>query len=631
MVFGTVKRFLLPGIFALSLLVGGCDPSAPNANSSPSGGAGGTAVPTTDTDRSGGAFADTDPWILKTTDPNAARGNHGIFLGNGQIGATFGANGGAGKDALAFVAGVYDAQENLLPIGKWHDLGLPDPKAGEAYEQTLDMKRGVLSTKAGSVTVTAFLSAAEPQYGAMQVLGATPKGATGASDPAFFIEPVTESSGTLTRIGPASARGMATKTTPRNFDTFLKAHEAAWQKRWDQADITIEGDPEAQQLVHKLLFDLLQSAYPGSLNSIAPETLSGNFYKGHIFWDAEVWMFPALVALHPDLARPMLDYRFTHLKAAQDLAKKQGCAGADFPWESASSGKETAPGGFSQGRHVTAGVGYAVWLYWQATADKAWMTQKGWPLLSNVATYFATKAKKNAQTGKYDIKDITGPDEFEIGISNNTYTNALARKVLLAAGDAAKELGQKADPKWAEVANGLMMPFDKVKNRYLKFEGDQGKPGTKQADGELVLYPAGLPMEKVVAEATFDFHKARVIKNGPAMTDSIHALIAARLGRADEAEKDFRDSYRPFVRGPFLLFSEKRTMDRCVFTTGEGGILQSVIYGFGGLEYSRPTALIEGSATLPKTWTKLTIKGIHWKGKRYTLTVTPQGRTLAPL
>jgi len=86
-------------------------------------------------------------------------------------------------------------------------------------------------------------------------------------------------------------------------------------------------------------------------------------------------------------------------------------------------------------------------------------------------------------------------------------------------------------------------------------EGDNGKPGVKQADGELVLYPAELPMDAKTAEATFDVHKGRVIKNGPAMTASIHALIAARLGRAAEAEQYFRDSYHPFVRGPFLLLN----------------------------------------------------------------------------
>jgi trehalose/maltose hydrolase-like predicted phosphorylase len=94
------------------------------------------------------------------------------------------------------------------------------------------------------------------------------------------------------------------------------------------------------------MFDLLQSVRPGGDDSVPPETWSGDFYKGHIFWDAEVWMFPALLAQHPDLARNLLDYRFRHLDEARRRAKAQGFAGADFPWESAATGKEVAPAAF---------------------------------------------------------------------------------------------------------------------------------------------------------------------------------------------------------------------------------------------------------------------------------------------
>jgi len=145
-----------------------------------------------------------------------------------------------------------------------------------------------------------------------------------------------------------------------------------------------------------------------------------------------------------------------------------------------------------------------------------------------------------------------------------------------------------------------------------------------------VIYPAALPMDTKTAEATFDFNAKRPIKSGPAMTDSIHALIAARLGRSTQAEQAFRDSYRPFVRGPFLLFSEKRSLDRCVFTTGAGGVLQAVIYGFGGLDLTQPTGTVPGKPVLPTSWKRLTITGIRRAGKRYTLTVTPESRTLTP-
>jgi trehalose/maltose hydrolase-like predicted phosphorylase len=538
-----------------------------------------------------GAFKDLDPWILKTTDPSANRGNHGIYLSNGALGVTFGANGGADKNSIAFSMGGYDDKESLKPSGQWPSTLHSAPAAGAAYEQALDLRQGLLTTKQGATTVTSLVSLANPTICVVN--------------------------------GLQGIEWEFAKGENPDYDKELEAHKAAWAKRWEGRDIVIEGDPEAQQLVHKLMFDLIQSVQPNGQFSIAPEGLSGNFYKGHIFWDAEVWMFPALLAQHPDLAKTMLEYRFSHLAQAKAQAAKQGCKGIDFPWESAKSGNETAPGGFSEGRHVTAGVGWAAWQYWLATGDKPWLESRGWPLLSGIAEYFASKVKKNA-AGGYDLGPLTGPDELHMGVTNNAYTNAMVLNCLSAATEAAKLLGKPTNPLWASVAKGLVIPKN-ADGVILRCDGDDGKPGTKQADGELLLWPAQHPD----ADAkTFDFHKKRPIKNGPAMTDSVHALIAARLGRADEAEEEFRASYRPFVRGPFLLFSEKRSLDRCVFTTGCGGVLQAVLYGFGGLDFTHWETIEKAPIALPKGWTKLEIQGVSYKGKRYTLTVTPQGRTL---
>ena len=562
-----------------------------------------------------GAFKDLDPWILKTTNPNANRGNHGIYLSNGQLGATFGANGGASKDSVAFVAGRYDATENFQKQASWHELpriSEPDPK--EPYEQLLDLKHGILITKRWQGTATAFISAANPKLGAVEEPPSVES-----------LMPTKGSNGGMISHSSITSEAHSPEAGDVQFSEALEAHKAAWAKRWKGRDVVIEGDPEAQQLVHKLMFDLIQSVQPNGSFSVAPEALSGDFYKGHIFWDAEVWMFPALLAQHPDLAKTMLEYRFSHLAQAKSQAAKQGCKGIDFPWESASSGNETAPGGFSEGRHVTAGVGWAAWQYWLATGDKPWLESRGWPLLSGIAEYFANKAKKNTKGG-YDLGPLTGPDELHMKVTNNAYTNAMAINCLNAATEAAKTLGKPTNPLWASVAKSLAMPKN-ADGVILRCDGDDGKPGTKQADGELLLWPAQYPG----ADAkTFDFHKTRPIKNGPAMTDSVHALIAARLGRQGEAEEEFRASYRPFVRGPFLLFSEKRSLDRCVFTTGCGGVLQAILYGFGGLDFTHWDKMSKAPVALPKSWTKLEIQGVGYKGKRYTVTVTPQGRTITP-
>lgn len=588
------RRYFLALVPLSALFLTGCPKSEDTAP--PMALAGKTAPDT-------GAFKDLDPWILKTTDPSANRGNHGIYLSSGMLGATFGASGGAGKDSKAFVAGVYDSKEAYLKQSNWHALPkIGEIPLGEPYEQALDMKHGVLTTKRPGGTATAFMSVVNPKLGAVE-------------------RPLSMESNLPSDVEAAHSP----EAGEFQFSEALDAHRAAWAKRWEGRDIVIEGDPEAQQLVHKLMFDLIQSAQPNGSFSVAPEALSGDFYKGHIFWDAEVWMFPALLAQHPDLAKTLLEYRFSHLAQAKSQAAKQGCKGIDFPWESASSGNETAPGGFSEGRHVTAGVGWATWQYWLATGDKPWLESRGWPLLSGIAEYFSTKAKKNTKGG-YGLGPLTGPDELHMKVTNNAYTNAMVINCLNAATEAAKTLGKPTNPLWATVAKSLSIPKN-ADGVILRCDGDDGRPGTKQADGELLLWPAQYPGADT---KTFDFHKRRPIKNGPAMTDSVHALIAARLGRATEAEEEFRASYRPFVRGPFLLFSEKRSLDRCVFTTGCGGVLQAILYGFGGLDFTHWDKMSKAPVALPKGWTKLEIQGVSYRGKRYTVTVTPQGRTITP-
>ena len=649
----TIPRAAVLGGVVAALLVAGC-PKTPLSDTPP-------VTPRKTQDAAAtGAFQNTDPWNLTTADTKANRGNHGIYLSNGTVGATFGAGGFADDQSIMFRAGLYDAKENLQPVFAGYKLPVAAPLPGEPYKQTLDIRHGVLTTTYGGRTITAFVSAAQPGVVVVNIKGAVrsdvapmgdrfgkPEAVPQAGglptqyvcgDAASGVEPGTTDSFTVVyAVAVAPNASLAKEEVYRaaqgalesGFAVLLKAHTAKWEARWNAARIEIEGDPEAQQLVNKLSFDLLQSVAVGGSESVAPEALSGDFYKGHIFWDADIWMFPALLAQYPDAARNLLDYRFKHLGQAKAIAKAEGFAGADYPWESAATGKEVAPTGFSTERHITAGVGFAVWQYYLATGDTAWLRDRGYPVLSAVADHFASRAKKNPTTGQYEIKGVYGPDENRGKVDNNTYTNALAKYCLEAAGTAATAVSKPANPQWATVAKNIALPLDKTQGAYLARDADELQ-STKQADGELVLYPARLPMDTETAEKTFDLHAPRPIKSGPAMTASMHALIAARLGRGKEAEAYFRDSYRPFVRGAFVLFSEKRSLDRCVFTTGAGGVLQSIVYGFGGVDFDTWDKTGNTPATLPPSWKSLILRGVQHHGKRYTVTITPSKRTVTP-
>ena len=409
-----------------------------------------------------------------------------------------------------------------------------------------------------------------------------------------------------------------------------------WPKIWQTSDIVISGDPEAQQVTHANLFYLLSSTYPGSDHSIPPMGLSSSIYGGHIFWDAEVWMMPALIVQHPDYAKSIADYRFKTLGQAKKNAQMHGFAGAEYAWESADTGAEMAPAEFAQERHITADVGWAAWQYYLWTGDKAYLAKEGWPILQATAAYWVSRVTKGSD-GKYHINKVLSPDETADVVNDDAYTNAVVQANLRAAVSAAKALGQAADPRWAVIADGLYFPFDK--SRGIPAENDApmtDRFSAKQADTLLLIYPLHQSFDPQTAGKMLDFYTAHTIKNGPAMTASMQAIVAAKLGRGQESLDQFHESYRPFERGPWDAFAEKRTSNRVYFCTGMGGCLQSVLYGFAGLQVVEAgekaigtriagdgEASLYADPHLPPGWGALTVKGIQFRGKRYDVAIAP--------
>ena len=420
--------------------------------------------------------------------------------------------------------------------------------------------------------------------------------------------------------------------------THQKAHapiSPVWPRLWQTSDVVIQGDPEAQQVTHANLFYLLSSTYPGSDHSIPPMGLSSDIYGGHIFWDAEVWMMPALLVQHPEYAKSVVDYRFKTLTQAKKNAAAHGFKGAEYPWESADTGKELAPAGFDRERHITADVGWAAWQYYLWTGDKAYLTKEGGPILTACADYWVSRVTKGAD-GKYHINKVIGPDETADVVNDDAYTNGVVRACLDAAGRAAKALGQTPDPRWASVAANIVIPMDPTR----QIPSGSAAPLTdrfsaKQADTLLLLYPLNAPdLNADTAGKMLDFYSAHTIKNGPAMTASMEAIVAARLGRAQSSLNLFHDSYRPFMRGPWDAFAEKRTSNRVYFCTGMGGCLQSVLFGFAGLRVVEAGGVGQGTKIagdseaalyadphLPPDWTGLTVKGVRFRGKSYDVAI----------
>jgi len=413
---------------------------------------------------------------------------------------------------------------------------------------------------------------------------------------------------------------------------------------WKTSDIAIGGDSEAQQVVHTSLFNLVETASACGDHSIPPMGLSSPVYDGHIFWDAEVWMFPALVAQHPDLARHILEYRLSRLPQATQLAKEHGYKGAEFPWESADTGLEQAPPEFATERHITADIAFAAWNYYLWTGNKSDLTSLVWPLLSSNAQYWCSRAKKGSD-GSYHISEVMPPDENAGLVDDDAWTNGIVHETLLDAVACAKLVGHPADANWSNVAAKLVIPYNASLGMFMEYpKATESNFQAKQADTQMLIYPlrysaahnGGARIDIPVMQRTLDYWMKHTISVGPAMTASINSIDASLLGNADLALAQFRDSYRPFMRGPWAAFSEKRTTDNVYFCTGMGGCLQTVIYGFGGLNVSDDlhsgvgTKLVDDGGVslycdphLPAGWTSLVLDGITFHGHRLNVTITP--------
>ncbi len=367
-------------------------------------------------------------------------------------------------------------------------------------------------------------------------------------------------------------------------DELIAAHEKQWAELW-QSDIVIEGDDEAQRAVRFALFNLYGSVREGSRRSIAPMGLTSAGYNGHIFWDAETWMFPPLLVLHPELARQLLDYRADRLEAAKRRAYAHGYRGAMFPWESDHQGEESAPTFALTGpleHHITADVAIAAWQYYCVTQDREWLQQQGWPLLRECAAFWADRATKN-DDGSYSIRNVVGADEYAGGVTDNAFTTGAARRALEAAVKAAAICGERPDPAWAAIAAGLRI--ERFPDSTTREHADYNGEPIKQADANLLGWPLGIVTDRAALLRDLRYYEPKIDPaHGPAMSHSVFAIQYARLGMADKAAEMFRRCYRPNLRPPFGVFAETATSDNPYFMTGAGGLLQAVLFGFGGLE-----------------------------------------------
>lgn len=545
--------------------------------------------------------APADPWVLETSDMTTGPD---AILWNGVIGLR------ASRQGL--ISELYDirqyepkGEEKIKSVPTWFPPELTPPGARQNYHQSLNLKTGELFTRWDGFRQTWRLVPGQPQL----LVG-------GEGDRLVDFR----------------------EETVKDVDqAFVKDLNEYWERFWE-TDIVIEGDPEAQKAIRAMLFYLRTSINPGEDRSIAPVGLSGTTYFGHVFWDADVWVFPALMLLDPERARSITNYRLARVAQAhqnyldwQKAGRPTGSAPLvrgvipppgikplKFPWESSLSGRETVPGPSRFQEHISGSVAHAIE---QGLALGLVPKESGTKLLDGVGAYFLARSER-IESGELALKGTMSPDEYHTG-DNDLYTNLLAERY-------GKRIGNFD---WVR-------PRDKTS--LLTYDQD-GLRAYKQAAALLAVYP----LQDSEAEAQWPLMMERfagkVIKNGPAMSESIHSVILARGGKPEEAYEYFSKSWKPFMTDPFLQFSEKRHKPITYFTTGAGGCLQAVLFGFAGLRLD--TSAIPGASwslklnegkflsckpNLPPKWKRLEIRGLKVLGKTYTVRISGNKSELIP-
>lgn len=446
------------------------------------------------------------------------------------------------------------------------------------------------------------------------------------------------------------------------YEELRTTHEAAWAEVWAASDVVIEGDDAAQRAVRYNLFQLLIAApRDDDRVSIPGRTLSGFGYRGHVFWDTDVFMLPFFTLTQPQLARNLLLYRYHTLPGARRKAHANGYEGAQYAWESALTGDETTPKWVTgpDGElvriwtgdiqlHISADVAYAVWCYWQVTGDDEFMQDYGAEMMLDTAVFWGSRAEYNAQRDRYEFNDVIGPDENHVHVNNNVFTNRMVQWHLETAletlawlrrehPDRAAELEEQLDlsperlAHWADIIGCLHILHDPETRLMEQFEGffeledidwqaleprsqsiqsllgierTNEVQALKQADVLMLLYLLGDRHDLETKRVNWDYYQPRTDHaHGSSLSPAIHAILACELDISDVA-------YEHFMRAALVDLEDVRgnTTDG-VHGASAGGVWQTVVFGFAGLRLTADGYTL--NPCLPASWRRLAFNLRH--------------------
>jgi trehalose/maltose hydrolase-like predicted phosphorylase len=628
---------------------------------------------------------DLDPtWVIPLpTLPQEDRRAEALgTLGNGLVGVRASTEEeGDGTAPLLLVNDVYTRDGHLLPGPRWTGLDRPGVDGRKTASRMLDLRGGTLvrmDPEAEGVRSMRFVSAGSPHAMALRAEASElhlesgeplrpPVEAVGferirhgdvfaaSTNHAGAQITVAARDHVVTAPGRRVIERMATwvagppdagstddalerlaKIDALGFDALLAEQRSTWAHRWEDAGVVIEGDPEAELAARFAVFHLLSAAGDTGETAVGARGLTGRAYAGHVFWDADVFVLPALAALRPAAARAMLEYRIRRLPSARIAAAAGGLAGARFPWESAGDGRDVTPR-TARGKHneriairtgvreehIVADVAWAAAQYATWTGDASFLDGAGRDLVVDTARYWASRIRVDAD-GSGHIDGVIGPDEYHQLVNDNTFTNVMARwnlrrgaELLLQSGDSEEATG------WRELADRLHDGWSPERELYEQFSGYfELEPlvistfatppvaadvllGAERVSGsQLIKQPDVLMLHHLVPgevvagslQPCLDFYGPRTA-HGSSLSPAIHASLLARAGQPEQALELFR-------------IAARLDLDDLTGTTADGlhlatmgGVWQALAFGFVGLKVVRGTLAV--NPCLPDSWRAL--------------------------
>lgn len=628
---------------------------------------------------------DHDPaWVICEAQPDPRRQRVSetlLALGGGGVG-TRGSleEEPAGSVPLVAAAGIYEStggEQQLLPLPGWTHLDAVGAVSRD--RRVLDLRTGVLLREqadraAVPLRTARFASATLPGVMALRAEGRAD--AVRAGPPltrtstracgdftaccvagthgsvAIAAQQETREDGTrraVERIAayapswdgapkPGAAAGLLTRARRLGFERLLQNDRAEWARRWSDVDIRIPDDPHTQLAVRYALFQLWsQTAALGEL-AVGARGLSGPAYAGHVFWDADAFVLPALVSIHPAAAHAMVRYRTRRLAAARAHARRHGEPGARFPWESAAEGDDVTP---SQGRlggevveirtgqqeeHITADVAWGTAFAADWSGMPLTRSSAAGRLLAETARYWQGRCRIGPD-GRAHIRTVIGPDEYHENVDDNAFTNVMARWNLRRAAqllDGSRHSGEAA--LWRQTADVLVDGYDPATGRYEQFAGydrleplavsDIGTPplaadlllGPRRVAGsQLIKQPDVLMLHYLVPEETapeslvpnIDFYGPRTA-HGSSLSPAVTATLLARAGRPDEALRMLQ------VALSIDLADRTGTTAGGLHMATLAGIWRCLLTGFGGIRVVDGQLLV--APVLPSAWGSLELR-----------------------